>query len=65
MGQSNGPKAELDQEEDDGDALVSEHPEDQESLSVLLGRLVQQLPGGDLVLRAQCRSVCDGEIVLV
>ena len=32
-----GPKAELDQKEDDGDALVSKHPQEQESLSVLLG----------------------------
>ena len=57
MGQPNGPKAELDQEEDDGDALVSEHPQEQEKLSVLLGRLVEQLPGRDVILRTTCQSV--------
>ena len=65
MGQPNGPKAELDQEEYDGDALVSEHPQEQEKLPVLLGRLVEQLPGRDLVLGTQCRSVCDSVIITV
>ena len=60
-----GPKAELDQKEDDGDALVSKHPQEQESLSVLLGWLVEQLPGRDLFLRILCRSVSGGLIVTV